>query len=172
MSRTSLELDYATKRFSSLLFPPWQPHVSISGEKMRFILPGSSWKWKGQSICSLGVCSWGGMRYLQATGCSQGHCVPSPWGSTCSTPNSHAHHCSMYLQHLFANASMSLVKHAVSPSCGWMPAANILEILSVLVWEGLDKRCVCFWVLSGHFRLIRQLSRSEQQCLCNFIPTD
>lgn len=107
-----------------------------------------------------------------ATQCSHHHCVPSPWGSSCSTPNSRAHHCPMYLQHLFVNVSMSFIKPAVSPSCGWMATSNILEILSVLVWEGLDKRRVCFWVLSGHFRLIRQLSRSEQQCLCNFIPAD
>lgn len=49
---------------------------------------------------------------------------------------------------------------------------SILEALTVTVGEGLGQRSVCFWVLSGHFRLIRQLSRSEQQCLCNFIPAD
>lgn len=49
---------------------------------------------------------------------------------------------------------------------------SILEVLTVTVGEGLGQTCVCFWVLSGHCRLIRQLSGPEQQCLCNFIPAD
>lgn len=90
-------------------------------------------------------------------------------GPAVAPPNSHAHLCPAYLSHLFVCVSTHFVKQAVSSRCCWM---SILEALTVTVGEGLGQRCVCFRVLSGHFRLIRQLSGSEQQCLCNFIPAD
>lgn len=136
---------------------------------MRFILPGSSWKWKGQRLgsCSALQVSGAGLAVGLAAQCCHPCWELAPPGSSGNNP--HTHLCPTYLSHLFVNVSMPFVRQAGSSHCSWM---SVLEALTVTVGEGLGQRCVGFRVLSGHSRLIRQLSGSEQQCLCNFIPAD
>ena len=77
-SPTSLGSDRAAKQFSSLLFPPRQPHVSLRRERMRFVLPGHSWKPEGMRLGRCGV------------SCRARHRVLSPCGSSRGTPSSRA----------------------------------------------------------------------------------